>query len=213
MPDESGAAGVPVPPPTQPDGVAVARWSLAFQAAVVDAAFTSAAAALRMTRSAATAGGRIASRVAVPLAARPPAPAAPAAPALVAAPAEPVELPAPAPDGGIAAAGWDAAAPAVADLPRPEETSTAAEPPVPLWDQLTLASIRGRLRTYELPQLRALLDYEVAHAARPAVIQMLEARIAKVDGRGEDFVSARSQTVIGTEGAEPVSPVEGSMRD
>ncbi len=128
----------------------------------------------------------MASRVPVPLAARTPSPEVPGE---AAEPAEPV------------------------DLPRPEETSTAAEPPVPLWDQLTLASIRGRLRTYELPQLRALLDYEVAHSARPAVIQMLEARIAKVDGRGEDFVSARSQTVIGTEGAEPVSPVEGSMRD
>ncbi len=70
---------------------------------------------------------------------------------------------------------------------RPGETAAqdaVAEPPVPLWDQLTVASIRGRLRTLRVEELHTLLAYEAAHSARPQVVSMLENRIARVESPG-----------------------------
>jgi hypothetical protein len=53
--------------------------------------------------------------------------------------------------------------------------------PVPNYDDLSLASLRGRLRSLDQAQLRVLADYEQAHAGREAVIAMFERRIAKLD--------------------------------
>jgi hypothetical protein len=66
---------------------------------------------------------------------------------------------------------------------------TAAEPaapdqaalPVPNYDDLTLASLRARLRNLDQSQVRMLLDYEKAHAGRPDVLTMFERRIAKLE--------------------------------
>jgi hypothetical protein len=55
------------------------------------------------------------------------------------------------------------------------------EPPVPLWDQLSLASIRGRLRGFSLDELKLLHAYEVQHSHRPQVVAMLEKRIDRVE--------------------------------
>jgi hypothetical protein len=55
------------------------------------------------------------------------------------------------------------------------------EPPVPLWDQLSLASIRGRLRRFSLEELHALHAYETSHSHRPQVVAMLEKRIERVE--------------------------------
>ena len=53
--------------------------------------------------------------------------------------------------------------------------------PVPNYDDLSLASLRGRLRNLDQAQLRVLADYERAHAGREAVAAMFERRIAKLE--------------------------------
>jgi hypothetical protein len=58
----------------------------------------------------------------------------------------------------------------------------ASDLPVPGYDELSVASLRARMRSLDVAQLRALVDYESAHAARPAVLAMFERRIAKVEG-------------------------------
>ena len=52
--------------------------------------------------------------------------------------------------------------------------------PLANYDTLTVASLRARLRTLTVPQLRILLDYEKAHQGREEVIGMFERRIAKI---------------------------------
>jgi hypothetical protein len=63
---------------------------------------------------------------------------------------------------------------------RPDQAEPAAALPLANYDELTLASLRARLRTLSVPQLTELLDYERNHAVRPDVIAMFERRIAKV---------------------------------
>lgn len=60
--------------------------------------------------------------------------------------------------------------------------ATAAHDELPLagWDGLTIAAIRQRTRTLGAADILALLAYERAHAARPAVILNLENRLAKL---------------------------------
>ena len=53
--------------------------------------------------------------------------------------------------------------------------------PVPNYDDLTLASLRARLRNLDQSQVRVLLDYEKAHAGRSDVLTMFERRIAKLE--------------------------------
>lgn len=107
--------------------------------------------------SAAAAAARAAAlRVAAPEAAAP-------APPVTADPAPVTADPAPAPAG---------AAPEAA----------AAGLPVPGYDELSIASLRARLRTLDAAQVRDLLGYERAHAARANVIAMFERRIAKLEG-------------------------------
>lgn len=68
------------------------------------------------------------------------------------------------------------------------DVTTAANgvPALPLasYDTLSLASIRARLRTLDVAQLRTLVDYEAAHAERPDVLGMLERRIEKLETGG-----------------------------
>jgi len=56
--------------------------------------------------------------------------------------------------------------------------------PLPLarYDELSLASIRARLRSLDTAQLRVLADYERRNAERPDVLGMLERRIEKLEG-------------------------------
>jgi hypothetical protein len=68
------------------------------------------------------------------------------------------------------------AAPAAADVP-----AAAAEVPLPNYDQLTIASLRARLRGLSIEQTRALIGYERAHADRAEVIAMFERRVAKLE--------------------------------
>jgi hypothetical protein len=68
-----------------------------------------------------------------------------------------------------ASAGPAAAGPAQPDLP------------VPNYDDLSVASLRARLRNLDLSQVRVLLEYEKDHAGRAAVLTMFERRIAKLE--------------------------------
>ena len=100
-------------------------------------------------------------------AAEPAAPATAAEPAAAAEPAEPAE-PAATPESA-ATAGPAAAGPAQPELP------------VPNYDDLSVASLRARLRNLDQSQVRVLLEYEKDHAGRTAVLTMFERRIAKLE--------------------------------
>ena len=60
------------------------------------------------------------------------------------------------------------------------ERAPAGDPPVPGWDELTLGSIRARLRRLSEDDLVALHDYEERHAGRADVLSMLQNRLTKV---------------------------------
>ena len=64
--------------------------------------------------------------------------------------------------------------------PEVSERAPAGDPPVPGWDELTLGSIRARLRRLSEDDLVALHDYEERHAARADVLSMLQNRLTKV---------------------------------
>ena len=53
--------------------------------------------------------------------------------------------------------------------------------PLPNYDELSIASLRARLRNLDVTQVSQLAEYEKAHAARADVIGMLERRIAKLE--------------------------------
>jgi hypothetical protein len=94
-----------------------------------------------------------------------PAASAAAAPAAARATAAPAEAAAP-----TAAPAGPAAALAADDLP------------IPNYDELSVPSLRARMRILNAAQLQVLIDYESSHAGRAAVLAMFERRIAKVDG-------------------------------
>lgn len=52
--------------------------------------------------------------------------------------------------------------------------------PLPNYDDLSIASLRARLRNLSAEQLGQLIEYEKAHAARADVIAMFERRLAKL---------------------------------
>jgi hypothetical protein len=86
--------------------------------------------------------------------------------------------PAPAAAAPAAAATPDTAADAVGSKPGD------SGPPLPNYDELSVASLRARLRNLDLAQVRQLAEYERAHAARADVIGMFERRIAKLEADG-----------------------------
>ena len=61
----------------------------------------------------------------------------------------------------------------------PEPVAAAA--PLPNYDELSVASLRARLRNLDVAQVRELAEYERAHAARADVLTMFERRIAKLE--------------------------------
>jgi len=98
-------------------------------------------------------------------------PAAGAAPAAAAGAPEPAAAPEPAPTPEPSAAAEPAAA--------TEPTAVAA--PLPNYDELSVASLRARLRNLDVAQVRQLAEYERTHAARADVLTMFERRIAKLE--------------------------------
>ena len=91
-------------------------------------------------------------------------------------------------DGFAATRPAPAAAPAPAPVPAPAPAPiTAPVPaalPLPGYDDLSLASIRARLRGLDTEQLRVLVSYEATHAERQDVLGMLERRIEKLEADG-----------------------------
>ena len=77
-----------------------------------------------------------------------------------------------------------AAAPAATAASAPAATASPAADGLPMagYDDLTLASIRARMRSLDAAQLRDLVGYEKNHAGRAAVLDMFERRIAKIEG-------------------------------
>jgi len=69
-------------------------------------------------------------------------------------------------------------APAAKAAPPAKPAPTA--PPLPGYDDLSLPSLRARLRTLDATGIKAMLDYEKTHARRDEVISMLERRLAKI---------------------------------
>ena len=60
-------------------------------------------------------------------------------------------------------------------------TQTGPGAPLPNYDELSIASLRARLRNLDVAQVRQLAEYEKAHAARADVMTMFERRIAKLE--------------------------------
>jgi hypothetical protein len=115
-------------------------------------------------------------RAPAPARAQAPAPAPPRAPAPEA------EVVPPSPAGSAEAAASRAAEPETAPPEAPARERAAADLPVPGYDELSVASLRSRLRTLDAAQVRELLDYERAHASRANVVTMFERRTAKLEG-------------------------------
>jgi type IV secretory pathway VirB10-like protein len=64
--------------------------------------------------------------------------------------------------------------------------ATAAAPglPLPNYDELSVASLRARLRNLTAAQVTELVTYEKVNADRPEVVAMFERRIAKLEAEG-----------------------------
>jgi hypothetical protein len=88
------------------------------------------------------------------------------------------EVTRPAPASPAAKEPAGAAEPAEPPAARPEAAGDV--PPLPGYDDLTLPSLRARLRGFDADTLRALLAYEKAHAGRDDVITLFERRLAKI---------------------------------
>ena len=57
--------------------------------------------------------------------------------------------------------------------------------PLPDYDDLPTAGIESRSRTLDEPGVQTLLDYERAHADRPAVVLVLQHRLEQLQGGAE----------------------------
>jgi hypothetical protein len=91
--------------------------------------------------------------------------------------------PAPAADAATGAEAEAASATEAEAAPAPApaaEAAPAAELPVPNYDDLSIASLRARLRSLSADQLSQLIEYEKGHAARADVISMFERRLVKL---------------------------------
>ena len=64
--------------------------------------------------------------------------------------------------------------------PGPSATAVPAAP-IPGYDDLSVASLRARLRGLDAAGVQALLDYEKANARRDDVITMFERRLSKIE--------------------------------
>jgi hypothetical protein len=85
-----------------------------------------------------------------------------------------------------AAAAEQAAAPEpAAAAPEPvivaEQAAAVTAAPLPNYDELSVASLRARLRNLDVAQVRQLAEYERTHAARADVLTMFERRITKLE--------------------------------
>jgi hypothetical protein len=75
----------------------------------------------------------------------------------------------------------------------PVSAAADAAPPLPNYDELSVASLRARLRNLDVAQVRRLADYERAHAARDDVLVMFERRIAKLEAQPSEAQPSEAQ--------------------
>ena len=86
----------------------------------------------------------------------------------------------PSPPAKPASASAAAREPAAAK-PAPSAAAAAPAAPIPGYDDLSVASLRARLRGLDAAGVRALLDYEKANSRRDDVITMFERRLSKIE--------------------------------
>jgi hypothetical protein len=72
-----------------------------------------------------------------------------------------------------------------------DEPTDRTELPIPDFDNVSLGSLRGRLRSLSLEQLVVLREWEQAHAKRLPVITLLDNRIAKVSAERDSDTKSR----------------------
>jgi hypothetical protein len=63
----------------------------------------------------------------------------------------------------------------------PESPVSAGAAPLANYDQLTIASLRARLRNLSVDQVKVLITYEQGHENRADVIAMFERRVTKLE--------------------------------
>lgn len=160
-------------PAAAPEPAAPASETAA--AAPADAAPTTAAAA-EAAPAAGTAPVTPDAAATTPATPQPASTAATAPPAAAAATATPATTARPA-SSTPASATPPSATPAAASA----AAAAAADLPVPHYDELSVASLRARMRGLDAAQLRILIDYESTHAERGTVLAMFERRLAKVE--------------------------------
>jgi hypothetical protein len=78
---------------------------------------------------------------------------------------------------------------------------------LPNYDELSVASLRARLRYLGVGQLRQLADYEKAHAGRAEVITMFERRIGKLESETDARGKAEAEAEV-----EAQEEVEAEVR-
>jgi hypothetical protein len=86
-----------------------------------------------------------------------------------------------------------------------DEPETRDELPIPDFDNISLGSLRGRLRSLSLEQLVVLREWEQAHAHRLPVLTLLDNRIAKI--------SAQEQPANGSATAYPAESAPATGAD
>jgi hypothetical protein len=178
---ENGHGVVRIPVRTAPTAEpAASNQTSAVTDAVTDAGAVAEPAAPAAAAPAAAPVATAAAAAAAPSAAAPAAPVTPAAPAAPPPAAAPAASPA-------------ASAPPVAKQTPAKARATKASAgkdvtaqaaamaaPIPNYDELSVASLRARLRGLDRAQVRQLLSYEKAHGDRAEVIAMYERRIEKL---------------------------------
>ena len=90
--------------------------------------------------------------------------------------------------------------------------------PIPDFDELSTGTLQHRIRSLSGEDLETLLRHERGHAGRPAVIQLLSARIGQLDegaqpspgGNGSPFDrpqrSQKRSRISPKTSAQPISP-------
>ncbi len=90
------------------------------------------------------------------------------------------------------------------------DSPTHDDLPLPDYDHLPTGSLAGRIRSLDGDQLGTVLAYERAHADRPAVVQILQARLeelqqgAQPSGGSPD--AARPEAAAGAPPPSSASP-------
>ncbi|HET7529504.1 MAG TPA: hypothetical protein VFJ98_00940 [Mycobacteriales bacterium] len=83
-----------------------------------------------------------------------------------------------------------------------DEPQSHDDLPIPDFDNVSLGSLRGRLRSLSLEQLVVLREWEQAHAHRLPVITLLDNRIAKVSAEQKPAYPSESAPAAGSAAVE-----------